>query len=264
MKKTKCSLIITTYNWHKALELVLLSVLKQSVLPNEIIIADDGSDERTKNLIENFQQKSPVPIIHSWQKDKGFRAAKSRNKAIAKSSYEYIVIIDGDIILHKDFIADHIKNAKKDCFIQGSRVLIEEEKTKLLLNNKIINIGFFSKNINNRKNTINNNFLSKIFSKINKKTSGIKTCNMSFWKKDVLKTNGFNEDFIGWGREDSEFVARLYNNNIKCNNVKFNCNCYHLYHNENTRESLVINDKILKKTIDNNLKFCSNGVDQYL
>src|SRR6056300_334152 len=95
------SLIITTYNWPEALELVLLSALRQSVLPNEIIIADDGSTKATERLISKIAGKSPIPIIHSWHEDKGFRLSRSRNLAIAKTSCEYIICTDGDLILHR-------------------------------------------------------------------------------------------------------------------------------------------------------------------
>ena len=247
-----CSLIITTYNWPKALELVLNSALEQSELPDEIIIADDGSGDETKELVEKFAKTSAIPIIHSWQDDDGFRAARSRNKAISKANSEYIVLIDGDMVLHKDFIKDHKKNAQKGYFIQGGRVLLEEGNTT--------NFSFFDSGIKNRKNTIHSNFLSSIFSVKKDTLKGIKTCNMSFFKDDCLKVNGFNEDFEGWGREDSEFVVRLFNSGIKRQTIKFNCIAYHIWHNENSRESLSKNDEILENAIKNKLIWCENGI----
>ncbi len=258
-----CSLIITTYNWKEALELSLLSVLKQTKLPDEIIIADDGSQNDTKKLIEKFTKESPVPIIHSWQKDDGFKVAMSRNKAIAKASSEYIVLIDGDIILHKSFIQDHKNQAKKNHFLQGSRVLITKDKSALILQNRQILISFFEKGLKNRKNSIYNHLLSTVFSRVSKGLKGVKTCNMSFFKSDCYKVNGFNEDFIGWGREDSEFIVRLLNSNIKRKNIKFNCLTYHIWHNENQRKSLKTNNKILENSIDKNLKWCENGINKY-
>jgi glycosyltransferase involved in cell wall biosynthesis len=259
-----CALIITTYNWKEALELVLLSALNQSELPEEIIIADDGSRNDTKELIENFAKNSSVPIIHSWQEDEGFRAASSRNKAIAKAKSNYIVLIDGDMILHKDFIKEHKLHAKEKQFIQGSRVLIQKEKSKTLIQDKKYSISPFDSGIKNRKNTIHNKTLSSIFSKNKNSLAGIKTCNMSFFKADCFDINGFNEDFIGWGREDSEFVVRLLNNGIKRKNIKFNCIAYHIWHNENPRANLTKNDALLKKSIDENLKYCQNGIKKYL
>lgn len=258
-----CSLIITTYNWKNALELVLLSALNQSILPDEIIIADDGSNTDTKELINKFAQNSQIPIIHSWQEDNGFRAAMSRNKAIAKASGEYIILTDGDMILHHNFIKDHLCNAKQNCFIQGSRVLLSATKSQSIMSQKKISFHFFEYGIRNRKNMIHSNILSKLFSYQSKTLTGIKTCNMSFFKADCLKVNGFNEDFIGWGREDSEFVVRLLNSGIKRKNIKFNCVAFHLWHNENPRNNLNENDKILQDSIAKKATFCMNGINKY-
>ena len=144
-----CSLIICTYNWPEALGLVLSSAITQAELPNEIIVADDGSDKSTAKVIQDFSKKSIVPTIHSWQEDYGFRAAKSRNKAIAKAYGDYIILIDGDIILHPKFIQDHIDSSQPGYFIQGSRVLITQERTRDTLTNMNVNFSFFSKGINN-------------------------------------------------------------------------------------------------------------------
>lgn len=99
MPKTKnypdISLLVTTYNWPQALELVLKSALCQTIPPDEIVVADDGSREETKTLIDSIRESTSIPIIHVWQEDKGFRAAKIRNKAIARCTKDYIVQIDG-------------------------------------------------------------------------------------------------------------------------------------------------------------------------
>ncbi len=65
----KSTLIISTYNWHQALELVLLSIKNQVILPSEVIVADDGSAYETKQMIENYQKDFPVPLIHVWHED---------------------------------------------------------------------------------------------------------------------------------------------------------------------------------------------------
>ena len=120
----KISLIITTYNWPESLLLVLESVRCQVTTPSEIIVADDGSDFKTKEVINNFNNDYGLNIIHSWQEDKGFRAAKARNKAILQASGDYIILIDGDTILHPNFVKDHCDFAEPGYFVQGSRVLI--------------------------------------------------------------------------------------------------------------------------------------------
>lgn len=254
------SLIITTYNWHEALELVLISAMKQSILPDEIIIADDGSGIETLNIIEKIKKESSVPLHHAWQADEGFRAASARNAAIRQASGEYLILIDGDMILHPHFIEDHLSCAKKDTFIQGSRVLLQEEKTKEVLNQKIDHFSFFEKGLKNRKNTIHSNLLFRLFSKNRDTLKGIKTCNFALYKEDAYKVNGFNEAFVGWGREDSEFAVRLMNAGIKRRDVKFHAIAYHLYHPENARASLAQNDKMLQDAIELKLDWCSEGL----
>jgi glycosyltransferase involved in cell wall biosynthesis len=260
----RVSLIVTTYNRPDALLLVLKSIERQSSLPSEIIIADDGSNNDTREVIYNFQSSSSLKIIHSWQKDDGFRAAKSRNKAIAKSSSEYIILIDGDTILHSEFVQDHINNAQVSFFIQGKRVLLTKKATNNLLERKNIKLSFLSKGIQNRQNAIYSALLSKLFSKKTILLRGIKTCNMSFFKKDCINVNGFNNNIEGWGREDSEYAARLLNSGIKRKNLRFNAIQFHLWHAENIRGSLRQNDEILNSSIHNNSKWCNNGIEKYL
>ena len=134
----KLTLIITTYNWPESLLLVIESIKRQTILPDEVIIADDGSNSSTKDLINDFKKNSELKIIHSWQKDIGFRAARSRNSAILKSIGEYIVLIDGDTILHCDFIKDHIMHAGPGNFVQGTRSLISKKQTNTALIEKKI------------------------------------------------------------------------------------------------------------------------------
>ena len=122
------SLVITTYNWPEALKACLNSVLEQTVKPREVIIADDGSRQETIDLVKDFQKSYPwLNIIHSWQEDDGFRLSMSRNKAINCASGKYLIIIDGDLILEKHFIQDHIENMEKGYFVQGSRVIVDEK-----------------------------------------------------------------------------------------------------------------------------------------
>lgn len=260
----KLSLIITTYNWPNSLEITLKSIENQTQTPDEVIIADDGSNAETKNTIVKYKEKSKLKIIHSWQKDLGFRAAKSRNKAIAKSSGEYIVVIDGDMILHPKFIQDHLKNAEIGFFTQGTRALLNKDRTRDILERKNTNLSFISKGIQNRKNVIRSDFLSKIFSKNVNFIDGIKTCNMAFFKRDCISINGFNNDFEGWGREDSEFAVRMLNKGIKRKNLRFNAIQIHLWHIENSRKTLAHNDLILKSSIESQSKWCINGIDRYL
>lgn len=259
-RQLKTSLIITTYNRKDALELVLISVMKQKSLPDEVIIADDGSAEDTREVIEYYQGIFPVPLVHCWHEDLGFRLAAIRNKSIAIAKHEYIIMIDGDIVLSENFIKNHKQQAWKGQFIQGSRVLLLPTKTEQILRDKHLKINLFSNGISNRFNTIQSNWMSNLFSYFAIDPMHVRGANLSFWKEDLLLVNGFNEDFVGWGREDSEFAVRMNNACIKRKHVKFAAFGYHLFHPENSRKHLPINDHILNKTIREKLSRCENGI----
>lgn len=264
------TLIITTYNRPDALQLVLNSILVQKVLPDEIIIADDGSTNETKVVIEKFSQYSPVPVIHAWQEDIAFRLAESRNRALAMATSDYIIIIDGDMVMHPSFIEDHKRAAQKGTYVQGGRIRLPKEKTLELLenpNNYRI-LKWYEKGIEDRLEkrllTIHSSLLSNIILRKKKRYSykSIRGCNMSFFREDALAINGFNSDFVGWGREDSEFVARFFNNGGKLANIKFSAIAYHLWHNEANRKSLPENDNLLNHAMKDHIIHTKNGIRQ--
>lgn len=258
------SLIITTYNWPAALELSLRSVLKQTQPPCEIVVADDGSGADTAELVRKIRSSTDVPIIHSWQEDKGFRLARSRNKAIARASGEYIILIDGDIVLEPHFIADHCAFSRHGHFVQGTRVLLGKDLSARVLSCGQLHMPLLLTGVENKKNCLRSVWLARLFSFRSRNLEGVKTCNFAFWKKDALSINGFNEEFVGWGREDSEFTARLLNLGIKRQNLRFHALGYHLYHPMNTRNRLGLNDAILKQTVDEKLSWCHRGLDRHL
>ena len=256
-------MIITTYNRENALAVVLKSVSEQIELPLEVIIADDGSTEETRHLITTMQSSFPVPLIHCWQEDKHFRAARIRNKAIAQAQGDYIIMIDGDMLLSSDFIASHNNNAKPNWFIQGCRALLNPSLTNKVIEHNFIP-RFFTLGIKNRKNCINNQLISRLCSCKRNNAGSTRTCNFAAWRKDIIEVNGFDNNFVGWGREDSEFVERLLNAGKNRLYLKFSGVAFHLYHQENNRSQLPQNDMRLKNTIVQKSVRCENGIDKYL
>jgi glycosyltransferase involved in cell wall biosynthesis len=260
----KCSLVTPTYNWPQALELLLESVLHQSILPNEVIIADDGSKPETTELIQKYQAIFPIPLLHVWHEDNGNQKPKIMNKAIAKAQYEYIIEIDGDIIMNKFFVEDHLKNAQKGVYLFGSRVNIQENILEELFKNKSTHFNFFSKGIKKRGRTIRLPFMMK-FAKLHDERSGkLRGCNMSFWREDFIKVNGFNEGLVGWGIDDSELIQRLHNIGIKGKRLKYAGIAYHIYHKEQSKSHIEVNNEIERITTEKKLTFIEKGVNQYL
>lgn len=266
MVVNKCSLLISTYNWPKALNLCLKSVVEQTVTPNEIIIADDGSDSSTALLVQEWAKNTHIPIKHIWQEDNGFQLAKIRNKGIAACESDYIIQIDGDLVLHKEFINDHLYIKKRGAFVTRSRVFLSEKSSQSIIHNQSIEIKKYSKNSKNSFNELRNRALCRFFSsryKINGKNKYyVKGCNMAYWKENVVGINGYNESFSSWGWEDSELAIRLMNNGTKKQFLKMGGICYHLFHKE-TPLTHDLNFRMMKSSIQENKKWANDGIDKY-
>lgn len=260
-KPRSCSLIITTYNQKERLALVLDSVRDLAVLPTEVLIADDGSAQDTRVLIESFAHDFPCPLRHIWHEDRGFRASEIRNKAIKAARGEYIIIIDGDMILEPHFVADHLTYAKPKVCLQGSRVILDSKETKNLIEcyqkgcERAYKIAFNKGGIKAKRIGVLAQWIYRA-SKVDygvfqtrELVKGVRSCNMSFFKADCEAINGFNEGFVGWGREDSEFVARFLFNGGQLRRLKFAGVAYHIYHDENPRDMLEVNHNIYLETI---------------
>lgn len=263
-KEVTISLIIATYNWPEALRLCLNSILRQTILPSEIIIADDGSDERTAKLIHDFAQKTSIPILHEWHEDKGFRKTIVLNRAILKASTPYIIQIDGDIVASSHFIEDHIRMAEQGCFIRGTRANLNAKTTisildkgKLSITNKLQLI------MKQPTNTL------RLYPRIaqfatRKEMSGrrVKGCNMSFWKKDLIDINGYDNNLQGWGHEDEELSWRLVNLGRQKKIIKFSAIAYHLHHKQLSRKEEPHHRDFMQKIKEEKITRTNNGLEE--
>ena len=256
MKNLKTSLFLTTHNWPDALALCLKSILAQTVLPNEIIIADDGSTNDTKELIDEFRSLSPVPIEHIWIEDKGYRINVIRNLAIKAAKNSFIIQIDGDVILDKNFVKDHLIFAKPNRFNVGRRVRINKENTEKLCRKREISGLYYFRNY---VLCLIHNYL--IYS--SKKVKGLRGCNVAYWKSDALKVNGYNEDMIGKGPEDKEFGARVLNTGVEGFNLRNYAICFHLDHGDEGRVVDYQNlTNMYRHAVESGLTQIKNGIEK--
>ena len=115
-----------------------------------------------------------------------------------------------------------------------------------------------------RKNSIHSNFLSKIFSTNRNSLRGTRCCNIAFFRQDCINVNGFNNEFEGWGREDSEFVVRLLNSGLNRKIVRFNAVQYHLWHKDVDRRDLDSNNQLMQNSLKHKLKVCKQGINKYI
>jgi len=219
-RATRASLVVITYNWPDALGRVLDSVAQQSRLPDEVIVTDDGSADDTRALVARIGRDFPTRIAHVWQDDTGFRAARARNRGIAASHGDYVILIDGDMILHRDFVSDHLDFALHGHSLQGSRLNASAAETKRLLDGGRARFSPLMPGPFPPHRAIRWPWLARV--KARSSSGGrIFSCNMSVWREDLLAVNGFDERFEGYGGEDQELAKRLRHAGIRRRQLKF-------------------------------------------
>ncbi len=257
-------LIINTSEQPAYLRRVLRAVAQQTVAPNEVILADDGSGEDTRQLFKDWSSARPWHTQHVWQKHEGFRRARILNQAIAQARSEYLVFLDGDTIPHPRFIADHQQLARTGAFIQGHRALVQQQAA-----------GWFGEDglRRERRRALWHGQLAGLkhafrwpwpLVRRREGLRGIRGCNLAIWRGSLVQVNGYNEAFVGWGREDSELAVRLMNFGLKRLDVRGWALCYHLWHPPASRTNLVTNDDLLARAQREGAIRCELGLDQYL
>ena len=260
------TLLVSTYNRPEALEPVLLSILRQTLLPTEVVIADDGSKDETRRLIERIGENSPVPLVHVWHPDTGFRLSEIRNKAIAAAKGDYIIQIDGDVLLERHFIADHAGMAEPGWFVCGSRVMLSQELTGKIMSGEVNVPRLWNTGIIFLLNGLRigwlRNYMAKRYAR--GEVRRLRGCNMAFWKKDLVAVNGYNEDLTDWGGEDAEIAYRLVHSGVQKKMLKMGGVEYHLYHTFAPREAVGRHDDVIQQVKREKTAWCGNGLDKHL
>lgn len=262
------SLIVTTYNWPGALDRVLAALCAQRYTPLEIIVADDGSTDNTAQVVRSWQQQNAY-IRHCWQNDQGFRAAMIRNRAVAQAQNEYIIFLDGDCIPFPDFVYQHARLAEKGYWVAGNRLLLNEALSKEIIEKKELvhhwsRWRFARGWLRGQCNRVSTLFplplgnLRKLFPH---QWQGAKTCNLGLWRRDFIAVNGFDEEFQGWGFEDSDLVVRLQKNQIYRKSGKWALPVVHLWHPLQERGS---NQARFLHSMQSAELRAVQGLDQYL
>src|SRR5262249_62424510 len=131
------SVIVATYDREDALDAVLWGLSRQSDRGFEVVIADDGSRSTTAAVVEGWRSRLGVPLSHVWQKNRGFRAAEVRNRAILACRGDYCIFLDGDCVAPARFLATHRKLAQRGWFVTGNRVLLSPKLTATVLHDTL-------------------------------------------------------------------------------------------------------------------------------
>ncbi|MCB0278266.1 MAG: glycosyltransferase family 2 protein [Calditrichaeota bacterium] len=254
----KVSVIISTYNSPEWLEKVIWAYSVQNHKQFELIIADDGSTDETKQLIDRLRDETGLPINHVWHPDNGFQKTVILNKAILAANTDYLVFSDGDCLPRIDFLQQHVDHARQGYFLSGGYFKLPMSTSKLIDKNTIINQSVFDVNwliANGLEKTAKIRKLtagplkSKLLNLLTPTNASWNGHNSSAWKSDILAVNGFDER-MQYGGEDREFGERLMNKGIKSKQIRYSAICVHLDHERGyvKQDAIDLNNQIRKET----------------
>lgn len=267
------AVVVATYNRPDALTALLEGYLHQDAGDFELIIADDGSKDDVRLLSEDFARRAPFPVRHLWHEDRGFRATVMRNRGLAATRAEYVIYTDADCVPARDFVRRHRQLAQTGCFLSGNRVLLGESFTARVLNEHLpLHQWTLAQWTAARLRGDINRLLPLLRLpdggfrlRTPQRWEGVKTCNFSAWRCDLLAVNGFDEAYAGrWGLEDSDLAIRLIHAGVRHKNARFGASVFHLWHREADKQGFDENQRLLDDLIASRRTRARTGVDQYL
>lgn len=239
LKKPKSiSIVLSTYNAPMWLEKSLWGFANQSVRPDQILIADDGSDERTRDVIARVRAKQNLDIQHVWHEDNGFQKCAILNRAIEQAKSDYLIFSDGDCIPRSDFVYQHLTHSQEGTYLSGGyNKLSLPLSRKITLNDietgRLFETYWLKANGHHfGRQSIRLHTSGVLATALNQLTTTQPTWNghnASGWTSDLVRVNGFDER-MRYGGEDCELGERLVNSGVQAKQIRFSAICLHLDH----------------------------------
>ena len=267
----KISVILSTYNSPDYLEKVLVGYAGQTRPADEIVIADDGSGDPTRIMIDKLRDSLELPLIHVWHPDDGFQKTRILNRATEASTGDYLVFSDGDCIPRKDFLETHAKFAFRNIFLSGGCFRLPMDLTETVClddirEQRLFDADWLLKRGMNRTRKIlklsARGWKARFLNFITTTRATWNGHNASAWKEDLLRVNGFDER-MKYGGEDRELGERLINAGIKSKQIRFSAICVHLDHSRGyvDREAWRRNDEIRRVTKREKRVWTDHGIN---
>jgi glycosyltransferase involved in cell wall biosynthesis len=267
----RTAVVVTTYNRPDALQAVLEGYREQDTRDFELLVADDGSTDDTRLLVAEYARSAPHRVRHVWQEDAGFRPGAARNRAIAATDAEYIVFSDGDCVPPPFYVSRHAALAERAHFLAGNRMLLSEGFTRAVLGEHVPIqrwrtrqwLAAWARRDVNRAMPLARLPDGAFRTRRPLRWEGVKTCNFSAWRADLVRVNGFDERYSGWGLEDSDLVIRLLHAGVRHKSARFAAPVFHLWHRENDRSRLPENQRRLDALLASDTVRAEVGLDRY-
>ena len=238
----KTSVVVTTYNRSGRLRLCLASLEMQTRVPDEVVIADDGSDKEHAEAIEEIMARSPLSLVYARQEHSGHRACANRNNGARHSSGDYLIFVDGDAVLFPEAVEEHVKASGPRLWVTGGGIWLSEDET-VVVSEELIRLGrleqFWSKLDEARRDRqrrrairFRKNGLRARLWAAERRMRKVKLCTIqaSMWRSAFEAVNGYDEHFTDWGYEDLDMGLRLQLAGYRGRTVADTSRLLHLYH----------------------------------
>ncbi|WP_404368188.1 glycosyltransferase family 2 protein [Marinobacter sp.] len=270
MSPKNIGVVITTYNSPLWLTKVLTGYENQTLRDFRTIIADDGSTDETRAVIDQFRARGILQIDHVWHEDRGFRKCEILNRAIAQTDCDYLIFTDGDCIPQPDFIATHQHLAEPGYFLSGGYIKLtmpvsEQISEEDIASGEIFDPRWLIAHGQRRSHKLwklsSSALWKRLLNSFTPTAASWNGMNSSTWTKDLIAVNGFNED-MQYGGLDRELGERLWNYGHKSKQIRYSTVCLHLDHPRGySKPEIWAKNRAIRKAVkDNRRWWADNGI----
>ncbi len=232
----RLSVVVTTYNNPRGLQLVLAGLRRQTVQDFELLIADDGSAPETAALIRDFASQAPFAVRHVWHPDEGFRKCTISNKALLEASGDYLVFFDGDCIPGKGCLEIHVAAARRDSYLAGGAVYLDRSLSDQLTpedvsSGRLDRPGLWWARVNKRRRLLVRHLpvVRDLMNGRVPREPSWRGGNSSAWADHMRAVGGFDERFT-YGFEDADFGHRLQALGVHGRSIRYSNPVMHVEH----------------------------------
>jgi glycosyltransferase involved in cell wall biosynthesis len=228
------SVILTTYQRPAHLERSLLSLAYQRGMNGkfEVIVADDGSADRTQSVVRQFARTAPFPLHWVSHRHDGFRVSLCRNDGVRASSSPYFLFTDSDCIFPADHLFKHVQARRPGIIRAGDCIRLDEETSDRVNQEAIASGAFTGWASREEQNRLFKVRLKDQYYRLTRhpKKPKLTGFNIGISRDDFEAVNGFDENFVGWGCEDDYLTFRLRKAGRRVASVLAYTHGFHLWH----------------------------------
>lgn len=253
----KATIIISVYKNVEALRAIMHSLEQQTEQDFEVIISEDGSDEAMAQFVAQYPSR--WALQHITQEDLGWRKNRVLNLSIVAAHTDWLIFIDGDCVLHPRFVEMHVRYSGRGIVLAGKRIKLNPALSERLLRGEKLHLWsylFWHRGCH----CVEEGFYVPLAHWFRRKVRHLTGSNMSMSRADLLKINGFDENYtlpaIG---EDYDIEWRLPASGCKIVSLRNLAVQYHLYHKENWIDDTV-NMAYFRTIQAANQIVCKNGI----